>query len=308
MEVNGRLLLGGDPNGSFGYYYYKVIGDGHCFVNCYLQACAPSYQREVNRPKKFNMARKMRLDFANFLMSESKKSAEKISSRLNIINPAVMSTFFSLRDGESSYPILLAIQKEYDENLEGSEEDVYGLILSMDLVDKKNGLPLTYEYIKNIYERDHRINAAIYDAASELSKTPNYEKYGVGKLPINIGYYEIAVIAPSDYNDIIRSIDVLLAEREYLNHLESTLLARYLDINVTYFPLGTSHRGHQKLVEYKDGVPEMLLINLNNIHWNMVSFQQRGEERLLLMGVPENTKMGLFTTLELLNSQNRLSI
>ena len=308
MEVNGRLLLGGDPNGKFGYYYYKIIGDGHCFVNCYLQACCPTYQSEADPIRKFNMARKLRLDFANFLISDSKKSIEEISFRLNILNPAVMSTFLSLENGESAYSILSEIKSYYDERIDNSIDEIYGLILSMELVDKQTKLPLSFEQIKYIYERDHRINAAIYDAVSELSETPKYEKYGIGIIPLNIGYYELIKTAPTDYNDIIRTIDILLAEREYLNYQESILLAEFFDINVTYFPLGNYHRNHQSFTDFKDGVPEMLLINLNNVHWNMISFIKDKEERLLLMGVSKETKDSLFKILETLYSKNRLSI
>ena len=97
-QLNDRVIIGGDPNGEFAYLYYKVIGDGHCFINCYLEAASESYQKDTNVSNRSKIARKMRVDFANFLLSTSDKSPEKISARLNIINPTTMCTLVKSKD------------------------------------------------------------------------------------------------------------------------------------------------------------------------------------------------------------------
>lgn len=308
MSTFNKLVIGGDPAGSFSYLYYKVRGDNHCFINCYLKACCERYQREKNDSIKTHIARKARLDFANFLMAESKKDPVKICSRLNIINPTVMCKFFIQSNGDSSFSLLENIASIYKSDNEINEDEIYGMILSLDLVMENDMSLLTYEDIKNLYERDPRINTAIADAKSEKSQEINFQSYGIDKFPINIGYYELAFAVPTHYSIIVDTINYLISPSEYLNHNESSLLASFIDINTVSFALGSGYDNFFRLTENKPGAPELMMINLNNIHWNAISFKTGNQERLLVMEVPETTKAALFNRLKTLYSQRKLSI
>ena len=145
MLHTDKLIICGNETEGFGYLYHKIIGDGHCFINCYLDTCCPSYQKEKSGYKKAFIARKARLDFANYLMSESTKDPRDICVRLNIFNPSVMGTFFKNRgNDESTYPLFLEIENSF-RTIRGIEfEQIYGMILSLDLLVNEN---LLWEFI-----------------------------------------------------------------------------------------------------------------------------------------------------------------
>lgn len=307
-QFAGRTIIGGDPNGSFAYLYYKVIGDGHCFINCYLEAMSETYQNETNRETRAKIARKMRLDFANFLLSESSKSSESISVRLNIINPNIMCNLLKFRDpDQSSITDLEYIKSQYNQNEPHSEDFIYGLILSYRFVSPATGEDLTYDEIKFLYETDHRINVAKAENISTGGKTPyNPEIFGVGKIPINIGYYELTDGVGTGYQELMTSINTLLHPTEFLTHIESSLFAAYIGINAVIFPLGVYYKNHYRLIEHIQGAPELIMVNLNNIHWNLVSFKRNGDEQLLSIGIPEKAKDALFNNLTRLYSEGKL--
>lgn len=307
MSKFDKLVIGGDPAGSFAYLYYKVLGDNHCFVNCYLEACRKRYQNETNRLIRSHIARKARLDFANFLIAESKKDTIKICSRLNIINPTIMCKFFCQSNGDSSFTALKSITAIYTTDSENNDDEIYGMILILELMMQDDMSPLTYETIKTLYERDPRINAAIANAKSERSKTINFESYGIDKFPINIGYYKLAFAVPIHYSIIIDTINYLISPTEFLNHNESSLLASFIDINAVSFALGTGYSNVLRLTENKPGVPELLMINLSSIHWNLISFKAGESEQLLVMDVPQTTKVSLFNRLKTLYEQRMLT-
>lgn len=306
--MSNKLVIGGDPTGKFSYLYHKVLGDNHCFVNCYLESCCERYKKEPNNSVRSHIARKARLDFANFLLSESKEDPIKICTRLNVMNPTVMCKFFSQFNGDSSFTILDEISNIYKSIKNIDEDEIYGTILSCNLILEEDMTPVTYDIIKNLYERDPRINAAIADAKSEGSDEINFDIYGINKFPINIGYYEIAFAVPTNYNIIINTIDYLISPIEFLNHNESSLLATFIDINAVSFALGTGYSNFFRLTENKQGAPELLMVNLNNIHWNAISYKQGDFETLLVMEVPETTKIALFNRLKFLYDQRKLGI
>lgn len=309
MMDNGKLIVGGNQEKGFSYLYHRVIGDGHCFINCYLEATSSTYKKETNPTIKSRIARKTRIDFANFLMSESSRTSDEISFRLNILNPNILCNFFSTIDDNSSIGVLEQIATMYDENEDNNEETMYALLLNSDLKLKTNNSMITFEDINTIYKRDHRINSAMVDMP--ITKEPLdtiCERYGVGKIPINIGFYQLATSAPTDYKEIINSVDILLSPSEFLNHMESSLFARYVGLNAIIFALGSHYRSFYKLIEFKKGAPELLMVNLGNIHWNLISFKIKNVEQLLLMGIPDSAKTILFERLTQLYNERKLQI
>lgn len=309
-QFRGRTIIGGDPNGSFAYLHYKVIGDGHCFINCYLEAACKTYQNEQSVSNRSKIARKMRLDFANFLLSISDKSAEKISARLNIINPHIMCNLVKYRDQDKSSSLDLEyIKSQYNPNEHRSEDFIYGLILSYQFISSETGLEFTYDTIKELYERDHRINVAKVEYLSTLGVTPyDPEVFGVGKIPINIGYYELTDGVGLGYNELMNSINILLHPTAFLNHSESSLFAAYIGINAVIFPLGTHYKNHYRLIEHIDGAPELIMVNQGNVHWDLVSFKRNGYDQLLLKDIPEKAKDSLFANLARLYADKKLLI
>lgn len=308
MSINGKTVVATTSNPGTGYTYHHVPGDGSCFINCYLDACHTKYRKEISLSVKSRIARKFRLDFANFLLTESKKSAEKISARLNIINPSVMCNIVkSNNDEKSSMQVLEEISKKYVETDEDAEEFIYGLILSYNFIDVESRQPFTYESIKTLYETDHRINVSRAENLSTDGMTIyDPSVYGYGKIPINIGYYELATNIGSSYEDIEECIKTLCHRSAFLTHLESSLIAKFISINAVIFPLGTYYKNHYKLIEHVEGAPEILMVNLGNIHWNLVSFTRENSEQLLLDTVPIGSKDAIFSNLTTLYSQRKL--
>lgn len=308
MSFNGKLIIANDSQKANNYLYHTVPGDGSCFINCYLESCYSKYQKESSLTNKLRIARKFRLDFANFLMSKSKKSPEKISSRLNIINPSIMCTLLTFSDeSKSSIKILEEITTKYKENEEDAEEFIYGLILSYNFINVNTKKVITYEEIKELYETDHRINVSTAENLSSNGKTPfDPSIYGVGKVPIDIGFYELTTSIGAGYEELTNCINILISKTEFLGHFESSLIARFIAINSIIFPMGTYYRNHYVLVEPIEGAPEIMMVNLGNIHWNLVSYNDSKHEQLLLEGITETTKNTLFYNLSLLYNQGKL--
>lgn len=291
------LIIGGNPNNDSNYVYHSVLGNGSCFINCYLESCLKNYRNEQSISKKLNIAKKFRIDFANFLLSESKKPAEKISARLNILNPSIMSTFVKLPNGDSSFRILEEISLNYNENVEDIEELIYSLIISQDLRRFDTGEPVTYNEIKYLYETDHRLNVCRSEQISSKTKI-DPAVYGYGKIPINIGFYEIATSIGADYKAFLKSIDILLDHTQYLENLESTLIARFLGINTLVFPINSSYPTYFPLTEKFEGAPLILMVNLGNVHWDLIIYSKSKTEAYLFDEITENTKISLFNNLK----------
>lgn len=305
MSVNNKTIVATTANPSSNYLYHPIPGDGSCFVNCYLEGCYAKYRNENSLYNKMKIARKFRLDFANFLMSESKKSPEKISSRLNILNPSIMCQMIKFRDPErSSASTLEEIMTTYDEREENAEENVFQCIYSNGFIDVGTQMELSYNDIKKLYETDHRINVSRAENLSTHGREPfDPSVYGVGKLPINIGFYELATSIGSSYEEIEECINTLCHKTAFLTHLESSLIARFFAINAIIFPLGTYYKNHYKLIEENPGAPQILMVNINNIHWNTVSFSNGVAEQLLLENIAEDTKNVIFSNLTILHSK-----
>uniref|UniRef100_A0A6C0BE91 Uncharacterized protein n=1 Tax=viral metagenome TaxID=1070528 RepID=A0A6C0BE91_9ZZZZ len=284
--MSKKIVIGGNQSQGFQYVYHRIIGDGHCFVNCYLESCSPTYLNCSNTSDKSKISRKLRIDFANYLMSDSKKTSEEISERLGFLNPSTMSKFLRLDQDQSS---IVSLQ-DHCSNFNGNNADeIYSLILSS-RYKTKNGVDVTIEYLHDLYKKDHRLTLAESDGAKP-------EDYGYGRLPITIRYYE-SVEAILPYKDLLKSIATLLSPFEFLNQMESTLIANYIGINATSFVLGLGYTQILDLVPRRESCPELLLINIGNVHWNMVRLEMNGNNQLILMGVPYSTKKSIYDVLK----------
>lgn len=399
MANTEKLMICQNNTGEFCYLYHKIIGDGHCFINCYLDTLCKTYQQEKDIYKKAFIARKTRLDFANYLMSTSTKDPKEICAKLNILNPSTMSTFFKIEDSdESVLPLLVDIEETFKKE-HFTFENIYWLILSLGLISKETSELATLEYIQKIYERDPRYNIAMDESRSdrcglaknnianpsvmstffkyrdypgsvyplfeelvlmppdenggvenvyrkimefpilfnETNEPPTYEnlknlyerdpKYniekteiredqffvdlersGIDKFPINIRYYEISSTV-SNTEELIKTIEVLCDSSEYLRHQESFKIASFFGINSIVFSMNRQNRYKEEfnLIEDNEGGPEIFLVNLNNVHWNMVTFKE-GEkpEKKVLLNIDKQTKKCIFDSLQTLYNMERL--
>lgn len=294
MSYRGQKIIAEIPGTEMKYLYHSVIGDGSCFLNCYLTIFSDIYRNTDDVSKKLNIAYKFRLDFVNFLLSESKKTKEEICLRLNILNPDVMSKLVSFKDNSmSSYEILFLAKEAY---VNGGEENVYSVIFSF--TPHINGRILAYEDVKNLFETDPRINLSLSEQiSSEMKEKFDPSIYGYGKIPINIGYYELVNSISIPYTEFLKMINIFTSKTEFLTHVESDLVAKFLDLNLTIFPLGTGYRGPRKLIDSSDGAPEIMFININNIHWDLISFFNGESETFVMYKIPDRTKQALFDKL-----------
>lgn len=309
-NLTDKLAVLNDPNNDVAFLYHKIIGDGHCFINCYLESLLPIYRNIMDRNLKTSIARKVRLDFANFLLSPSKKSDKEISTRLNFINPNIMCILIKSNDVNKNSIDHLEIIKDFhnkNKHVEKYENQIYLFIESLNLIDVETNLKLTYDRIKYIYETDHRINVSKAEYISSKGNSPfNPEIFGVGKIPINIGFYEIAENIGTGYDEFIKSINILIHPTEFLTHFESTLFASYIDVNSIIFPIGNYYRDYYKLNEKIDDVPDIFMVNINNIHWNLISLYISGNEGFLLNNISDEIKTLIFRNLCILHEGGKL--
>lgn len=278
------------------YFLHKVIPDGHCYINCYLEACSNRYQNEPNKKKRRQIAIKTRLDFANYLVSTCDWSKEKVSSRLNIINPTIMIKFFRSSE-ESFFEKLTEACHPYNEE---NDEFIYERILALNLLSVQDGRKATIEYIRFIYTRDHRVNMAISD--NPAVQNIDFSVYGVGRIPLNINFYKICHTAPSDYTVIESSIRTLIDHKAFLESLESTLIAKFMGLNSVALCLGFGYQKIIHLTQEDEQKLYLLLINIDNRHWDMISFN----DMFLLGGINENILEGLFSNLNTLYKRNKI--
>lgn len=299
-------------NNKFQYLYKLIKGDGHCFVNCYLNACSPTY-KSLPENMKTAYSRKLRIDFANLLMSDSTKTAGEISTRLGFLNPNVLCKFLKLNNGESSLTTLNEICAIYDGT---NEDEVFDLLdgadfITTELTDevlslepKKGGKPLSLKKLKELFELDHRILVAKADSIPET-------ELGVGVYPITLKIYELIKYVPSSYHIIDETILRLIHPTQYLEHFDSTLFAEYIGLNAVCFNLGeggSSYTQVYDLTEKRDNHPEILLVNMLNIHWNMVTFQSPEFSTTVMVSIDSKTKETIFRELIRLNNMGALPI
>lgn len=269
------------------YKYYRIQGDGSCFIHCYLDAFYPKYNELSSRDKNI-LARKTRIDFANFLMGESSKSKEEIIFNLNIIGFDYMFYYLVNQNGKYVRDTLEEIAINF-KNGEYTIEESLDLISLLDLiiVYPFENVPGTLENLIVLYSRDPRYNYTMSVVKRRsLGKTAKqatkiYEdainEFGIGDnyLPINIGLYEICEFLP-DISTIEESINRLIDPSAYLEHFESTLFSKYIGVNTFIFQVGNGYSEILNNTQPIEGKLSLLMINIGNNHWNLISCSSDG--------------------------------
>lgn len=314
-----EIPVASDTKAGYEYLYKIIKGDGHCFVNCYLNACSKTY-RNLSEDMKTAYSRKLRIDFANFLMSDSTKSEEEISMRLGFLNPNVMCRFLKLSSGESSLTALTEICSIYDGK---NEDEIFDLLESANLIssdlftdnleifkDKLNisleisPVEMTIDVLRALFSIDHRILVSKTDSISET-------ELGVGLYPITLKIYEMVKYVPPSYQIIDDAIKRIISPTIYFEHFESNLFAEYVGLNAVCFNLGergSSYTQLYDLTERKEGNPEIFLVNMLNIHWNMITFKSKEYYVYIMVNVDDKTKDVIFQQLMDLNRRGALPL
>lgn len=287
-----------------------IIGDGSCYLHCFLDALSKTYG-ELSTEEKSLMATKLRLDFANILLSTSKKSQYMISIRCNILSPQPISKFFKntfidKKTGleRNTRETLIQISEEYvddfsDENIDETLLKISELGLrwtdaQIPETDYIKGEELTYDKLLEIFMRDYRLNyycsdSIIYEVYGGQRSPIRKSDYGIDRIPINLVFFEIVKLPPISYDMFNRIFGILLSDRslfplyeqneiigtQYLSHEESNIFAKFLGINVVAIIHKGGYKEEQYYGEYKEGFPTIILINLNarerSAHWESLS-------------------------------------
>lgn len=305
MSKIERQIIQRIPNTNSGYVYYKILADGHCFLNCFLEPLSITYKSEHNKSRRSHISRKLRLDFANYLMSFSNKSADEISIKLNILNPTTMFRFFKRKVGTETLHVnfeeiksLFLTTKNFD--------IVFENILDLDLLTR-TGTEVDIEYIMNLYQTDPRINDAIVES-NFTDYSDNILEKGIEKFPINLNYFDLIDTIPNDCQFIIDTIKLICHPNEYFEHTQSVLFANFMRINPIIFQMVDNVDKYYRLIENIEGVPDLLMVNLSNVHWNLVSFDSGVDNNILMFKVDEQTLNTLFKTLKEMYKRGNLPL
>ena len=211
----------------------------------------------------------------------------------NIFNPSVMSRFFK---GDVNVTYFFDDILEFFKNDKNKDvEIIYKIILSLPILNIETNEPPTYSFVKKLYEREPKFNIS-FEKIREDQNFINLDESGIDKFPINIRYFEISNTI-SNTQQLIESIRILCSS-EFLTHEESSKIATFLGINTIVFPMGHTYKEPFRLIDEIEGSPEIFLVNLRNIHWNMISFKQNNIERKLRIGVNDETKQIIFNSLK----------
>lgn len=294
-----------------GYLYCKVIGDGHCYANCYLEVGSKTYKdvdkfstnEYVTKQKKFNIARKFRLDFANYLLSESNLTKEKIHSRLNFKASTIMAKYFYI-DGELDSDgdfrgvgvDLGTLCAEYNGT---NEESIYEIIT--DCFMFRDGSPITVDAVRALYETDAREHLIRW----EPDRTP--ESVGIGIYSPTINYYALCNDISGDHDEIEMTVRNLINGASFLEFNVSILIARYFELNVTCLQLGSNYTEPIELSEPEPGRPCILMVNYENVHWDLVGHYNGKIFNLLMLNIDSRIKTALLKALNKLYAQGRIS-
>lgn len=297
------------------FYHHKIRGDGNCFLNCYLDSFSSKYRELAYSELGTKIGSKMRLEFAKFLISPSSRSENDICLRLNIKNAGII--FSHLLRDKNGHPCNLKRNKLgeaiLDENGEiinvidnitnsyidfdsESTSEIIARILELDLLifDSEKHFEewekLTDDYLINLLLKDPRYNyyenTKIINGGS-LSQDHiledlriNEKDFGISEFPINIGYYEITEQILSDISMFKETLDILINceyNPDYLQHEQSTLFALFIGLNVKYLPLGDHHPCIGQFGKKKRGIPTMILLNLYNVHWEILIIKNNSD-------------------------------
>lgn len=302
MSQNNKIKIGS------GYIYYKVVGDGHCYANCYLEFGSKSYKNADTissnslKPTKSNIARKFRLDFANFLLSESGISKEKIHSRLNFKSPTFMAKYFYI-DGELDEEgyfrgVGVELANLCDMYDGSNEETLYEIISEYFLLRDKS--QISFKAVKDLYETDIR------EHIMRLEPERSTQDVGIGLYSPTINYYAICNGISGDQDEIKLVIENLINGDSFLEFNTSILIAQYFDLNVTCLQLGSGYSKPLEISETKPGRPCMIMVNYNNIHWDLIAHDNGNDLNILLMNVDDVIKTGLLKVLNKLYNDGKI--
>jgi hypothetical protein len=313
------------------YYRRKIIGDGHCFVHCYLTVLSKTYKEAESNREMTNIARKFRIDFANYLLQPSPISDEKLSEKINIDNPSIISNFFeyvsmdplvTLTDKEKSSQALFEALKERfynidyknDEKYESEIYNFYETIYIFSLQDEGTNKVLflkegdtSFENIQRIFKRDPRYNAYLIDKMN--NEDLNMEIYGIGNVPLNINYYYLLPSIVPDYSGDggdftkkaeIKKIIERLCSQHFLEYPESILIARYIGVNITVYPLNSNYKKPFNLIEANELKESLNFINDGREglqHWELIGWKDGDDDIVYLMKLSDETKTYLYEKL-----------
>lgn len=278
------------------YYWYDVVGDGHCFLNCFLEVFSNEY-RDLKKKyigseltnKRLNFVRKFRCDIANTLLSESEKTMGQIHSRLAFLNPTTMSKYFYIRDEyeidgspKSSYEELNMISSLYKLEGESTVEDLYEYI-AMKLIFR-NGNQITPSSVKQLYESDFRFH--------EAGNNPS--DYGVGDYSPTIKFYELCTNITGYDDDVKSIIENLINGDSFIEYRTSVIIANLLNINIVYFSVGGNYTNYDEILCNNHDAPYIFMINHNNLHWDLVGYKYDNGLIFTFSNPSENIKELLF--------------
>ena len=342
-EMEGRVLKRHGNHAAF--VSNKINGDGSCYLHCFLDHMSSSY-KELGYREKSLFANKLRLDFANTLLADSKRSFEYITKRCNLLITEAFINFFNPEvvigtEIKRTRDVILSILEEFkDDGDEEALDLLIARIASLDLywtnnyldneTEYRQGEKLTYEEIIAIYERDYRLNQFYSDTIvhndgvrNNVASPVRKESYGIGVIPLTIFFFEIVRIPPNNYEVFMETIGILISDRSilphyrddlirfpgefiYLEDAQSDIFAKMMGINVVAIVKGAGYDKERYfgnngfLPEY----PTILLLNLNCVHWELISFIRilNGKESNLKL--LKNIKTSLFTELQgIVNNQ-----
>lgn len=302
----------------------NIIGDGSCFVHCFLDTLSKTY-KTLSSEEKSLMATKTRLDLANILLSDSDKEIEDIAIRCNLLIPAVISKFFEpeieIIDGKEVNLIIGKLDKIKDEFIDNCDVlNIYnafekvtelGLIWSKFDLPDINSRPLesvTFEELLFIYSRDYRENYYLSDSIIYVDYDKVYSpkrktEYGIGLVPLNIKFFEMVKEPPMSHEMFRRLIGVLISDsslfpsyeqeyrsdNEYLTHAESDIFVKFLNINVVAIVQRGGYSGEVILGGYKEGYPILILANKNadtlSAHWETISLETETSSNFLFKDI-----------------------
>lgn len=272
------------------YYWYDVVGDGHCFINCILEVFSAEYRQLKNKysgsdliNKRLNFVRKLRCDIANTLISESDKTMGQIHSRLAFLNPTTMSKYFYIRDEidddgspKSSYEELNMISSLYKLEGESSIDDLYEYLATKLIF--RDGREITALNVKELYESDFRLHEA----------GDNPSEYGVGDYSPTIKFYELCTNITGYDDDIKSIIENLIDGDSFIEYRTSVIIANLLNINIVYFSVGGNYTNYDEILCNEHNAPYIFMINQNNLHWDLVGYKY-GNGMIFTFSEPSET-------------------
>lgn len=294
------------------YYWFDVVGDGHCFLNCILEIFSKEYRELtkkyqsmelINKRKQF--LRKFRCDIANTLMSESDKPMSEIHSRLAFLNPTTMSGYFYIKDQydtdgspKSSYGELELVSELYKTDGKSITDELYKYLAGILIF--RNGDIVTKDKLKELYESDFRLHEIkIMELKENLSESLNPADFGVGVYSPTLKFYELCKNITGYDDDVESIIKNLLNDDAFIEYRTSVIIANLLNINIIYFSIGGNYTSYDEILCDDINAKYIFMINHNNIHWDLIGYKHDSGLVFTFVKPTENLKKILFDVLNM---------